>query len=137
MTLEQFAQWCERKQREIRKLDYTETLRQIVELLIQSVSRCFDESHDPDGAPWQPLELAYRRPLVGKHGFMKRYVIASYRAAEIQPRSLTIDVDSEVAAWHNFGLKKRPQRELLGFGQSDEDRAADLVAEKTTELLLT
>lgn len=136
MTLEQFAAWAEQKAADVKRLDYSAALREIVAGLTSSVAGCFEGSHDPDGRPWRPLELAFRPPLVGKRRAMVQRVIAAHRQARIERSSFTVEVDSDVAAMHNFGLKKRTKREFLGFGEDELDRAEATVADTAVEFLM-
>jgi phage gpG-like protein len=136
MTLEQLAGWAEKKAREVQRGDYTEALEAIRDDLYQSVFQEFAQARGPDGRPWKPLEDSFRRPLLGRAGRMIARVLRAHRDARIEKARLSVQVPSEVAAFHNFGKQKRPEREFLGFGQADLEKAAAIVAESASQKLL-
>lgn len=135
MTLEQFASWAERKEREIRRMDHRPALEEILADLVQSVAEGFSQGRDPDGRAWKELDVPFRKPLMGKRGTMMRRVIAAHGRGKIEPKRLVVTIDSDIAGMHNFG-RKRPKREFLGFGDKDHEQAAATIADKVSAALV-
>lgn len=135
-TLSELAGWADRKAEALAHPDFRPALQEIGEALYASVYAGFQGSHDPDGRPWLPLKDSFAKPLFGTQGKMIARVLAAHRQARLTPDSLTVEVDSDIAALHNLGRKKRPQREFLGFGENLLERSAAFIAGATAAELV-
>jgi phage virion morphogenesis protein len=121
--------------------DMTPVMREIGEIVDESVQRNFEEHRAPDGTPWAPLAESTRRQKA-KRGrnpddilIMSRILMGSLHP-EAYPDRMEMGTDIIYAAIHQFGgLAGRghsveiPERPFLGVRDEDwlEIKAAVLV----------
>ncbi|MBN2060704.1 MAG: phage virion morphogenesis protein [Deltaproteobacteria bacterium] len=116
--------------------DMTPVMREIGEIVDESVQRNFEEHRAPDGTPWKPLAESTKRQKA-KRGrnpddilIMNRILMGSIHP-DAYPDRMEIGTDEVYAAVHQFGIGERsviasgrrmaaiPARPFLGVRDED------------------
>jgi len=103
-------------------------------LIFNRIKKRFLAQESPEGVAWEPSYAAFRRSFgIGRRGqrvksgggtlFDTGTLFHSIQLFSVDPLERAIGTDVFYAPFHNFGTDTLPQREFLGFGESDYDLA--------------
>jgi hypothetical protein len=99
------------------KKDFMEGL---VELTLRQADRRFDSKEDPEGNPWKPWSVSYRRrgaPFHSRHTLLH---LSGDLRDSIEPRNVTAR-RAEIVSELPYARRQNAERQFLGFVDDDPE----------------
>jgi len=125
LTLDQLPAWANREAAKLATLNLVPVWKQVRLFLIAATKENFVGQHTPDGTPWMPFRRSPSRrrggpgsKLLRDTGLLMTSVTASGAGhiEEQAPQRFVFGTNLHYAGYHQFGTRRIPRRQFLGFG---------------------
>lgn len=151
-ALKELATWAQPLLDKLQPQQRRAAMREVAQQLQRSQVRRITSQRNPDGTPYAPRRP--REQLADKRGSIRKQMFIGLRKIRNLPRRANADAASvginprvaSIARVHQFGLRDRvnradptspqvqyPQRELLGFTDTDLQNVEDILMRHLTE----